>query len=115
MMNFLTDAGREPRSPINARAWATRAVTASGAVLIAAAFCMALPAYAQADKLTPGLANQPRVRVVLADRIVAVVNDDIITLRQLDDRVRMVKLQLTGWLIFKAYRVTACCHLFRNG
>ena len=94
MMNFLTDAGRAPRSPINARAWATRAVTAGGAVLIAAAFCMALPAYAQADKLTPGLANQPRVRVVLADRIVAVVNDDIITLRQLDDRVRMVKLQL---------------------
>ena len=52
-------------------------------------------AAAQADKLTPGLATQPRVRVILADRIVAVVNDEIVTLRELEDRVRVVKADLT--------------------
>ena len=76
------------------RAALTQAALAGSAVLLAAATCMAPPAYAQADKLTPGLANQPRVRVVLADRIVAVVNDDIITLRQLEDRMRLVRLEL---------------------
>ena len=93
MMNFFTHVGCKRISPSGARASATRAAMAGAAVLIAAATCIALPAYAQADKLTPGLASQPRVRVVLADRIVAVVNDDIVTLRQLVDRVRMVKLQ----------------------
>ena len=94
MMNFFTHVGCKRISPSGARASATRAAMAGAAVLIAAATCIALPAYAQADKLTPGLASQPRVRAVLADRIVAVVNDDIVTMRQLDDRVRMVKLQL---------------------
>ena len=32
-------------------------------------------AVAQADKLTPALAGKPRERVILADRIVAVVNE----------------------------------------
>ena len=81
-------AGR--RAPRRATACSAARVLA---VMLAAATIGPLPAQAQADKLTPGLANQPRVRVVLADRIVAVVNDDIITLRQLDDRMRMVKLQ----------------------
>lgn len=50
---------------------------------------------AQADKLTPGLSAQPRARVILADRIVAVVNDDIVTLRELEERIRIVKSQLS--------------------
>ena len=55
---------------------------------------LATPVLAQADKLTPGLSAQPRTRVILADRIVAVVNDDIVTLRELEERIRIVKGQL---------------------
>ena len=66
---------------------------ASLLVVIAAALLPAAAA-AQADKLTPGLATVPRPKVVLADRIVAVVNDEIITLRELEDRMRVVKAEL---------------------
>ena len=66
---------------------------ASLLVAIAAALLPAAAA-AQADKLTPGLATVPRPKVVLADRIVAVVNDEIITLRELEDRMRVVKAEL---------------------
>ena len=38
--------------------------------------------------------NAPRPRVVLIDRIVAVVNEDVITRRDLDDRIRVVSMQL---------------------
>ena len=51
-------------------------------------------AVAQADKLTPALAGKPRERVILADRIVAVVNDEIVTLRELEERIRIVTGQL---------------------
>ena len=51
-------------------------------------------AVAQADKLTPALAGKPRERVILADRIVAVVNDEIVTLRELEERIRIVSGQL---------------------
>ena len=51
-------------------------------------------AFAQADKLTPALAAKPRERVILADRIVAVVNDEIVTLRELEERIRIVSGQL---------------------
>lgn len=51
-------------------------------------------AAAQADKLTPALAGKPRERVILADRIVAVVNDEIVTLRELEERIRIVTGQL---------------------
>ncbi|MBL8377497.1 MAG: peptidylprolyl isomerase [Burkholderiales bacterium] len=47
------------------------------------------------DRISPSLANPaPRPRVALADRIVAVVNDEVITLRELDERLRLVKAQL---------------------
>ena len=49
---------------------------------------------AQADKLTPALAGKPRERAILADRIVAVVNDEIVTLRELEERIRVVTGQL---------------------
>ena len=93
MMKSFTDLWDEKRLCCVAGVVAARARSTCARGLIAVLTCIALPAHAQADKLTPGLANQPRVRVVLADRIVAVVNDDIITLRELNDRVRMVKLQ----------------------
>lgn len=68
-----------------------------GALAAALATAALLPAaaFAQADRLAPGLATQPRPRVLLADRIVAVVNDEIITLRELEDRVRFVRADLT--------------------
>jgi peptidyl-prolyl cis-trans isomerase SurA len=50
--------------------------------------------FAQADKLTPALTGKPRERVILADRIVAVVNDEIVTLRELEERIRIVTGQL---------------------
>jgi peptidyl-prolyl cis-trans isomerase SurA len=59
-----------------------------------AAALVPIGATAQADKLTPGLATQPKVRVILADRIVAVVNDEIITMRELEDRMRVVRAEL---------------------
>jgi peptidyl-prolyl cis-trans isomerase SurA len=62
----------------------------SGALLSSAA----PSAWAQ-DRISPSLANPaPRARIALADRIVAVVNDEVITLRELDERLRMVKAQL---------------------
>ena len=39
-------------------------------------------------------AQQPSGRIVLLDRIVAVINEDVITRRDLDDRVRVVLTQL---------------------
>lgn len=51
-------------------------------------------AFAQADKLTPELTGKPRERVILADRIIAVVNDEVITMRELEERVRIVTGQL---------------------
>jgi peptidyl-prolyl cis-trans isomerase SurA len=42
-------------------------------------------------QLSPALSNAPRPRAVLADRIVAVVNDEVITRRELDERVGVVK------------------------
>ena len=47
------------------------------------------PAYAQ-TQLSPELSVKPRPRTVLADRIVAVVNSDVITRRELDERVGVV-------------------------
>ena len=45
--------------------------------------------------LTPTLANtNPQGRVVLIDRIVAVVNDDAITQRDLNERMRIIEAQL---------------------
>lgn len=50
---------------------------------------------AQADKLSPALENKaPRPRVVLADRIVAVVNDEVITMHELAERLRLARNQL---------------------
>jgi peptidyl-prolyl cis-trans isomerase SurA len=61
-----------------------------------AALLAAAPVQAQADKITPSLSNPaPRPRVELADRIVAVVNDEVITLHELGERVRIVRGQLT--------------------
>ena len=51
-------------------------------------------AVAQADKITPELSAKPRPRVVLGDRIVAVVNDEVITLRELGERMQLAKNQL---------------------
>ena len=74
--------------------FAAAVVHAAAATLLASAALWPAAALAQADRLTPGLATQPRPRVVLADRIVAVVNDEIITLRELEDRVRFVSAGL---------------------
>jgi peptidyl-prolyl cis-trans isomerase SurA len=65
------------------------------AVLLPCAALLCLPALAQVDKISPSLGNvAPRSRVVVADRIVAVVNDEVITLRDLADRVRVARGQL---------------------
>jgi hypothetical protein len=53
-----------------------------------------VPAATPAGKLTPALANRPRTRVLLADRIVAIVNDEVVTQRQLEDRMRVVRIEL---------------------
>src|SRR5471032_2794143 len=42
----------------------------------------------------PAVAQQPARRVVLLDRIVAVVNEDVITRCDLDDRLKVVTTQL---------------------
>jgi peptidyl-prolyl cis-trans isomerase SurA len=42
----------------------------------------------------PAAAQSPGGRVVLLDRIIAVVNEDVITRRDLDDRVKVVSVQL---------------------
>ncbi len=77
-----------------AAAAAVLALVRAATALLAAAALLPSAALAQADRLAPGLATQPRPRVVLADRIVAVVNDEIITLRELEDRVRFVSADL---------------------
>jgi len=43
------------------------------------------------SQITPQLSSTPRPRVVLGDRIVAVVNDEVITRRELDERVAVVR------------------------
>ncbi len=66
------------------------------ALPLAAALVMGAPtATAQADKITSTLSNPaPRSRIELADRIVAVINDEVITLRELAERLRMARNQL---------------------
>ena len=55
----------------------------------------ALPAFAQVDKLSPSLSNTaPRSRIEFGDRIVAVVNNEVITMRELGERVRLAGNQL---------------------
>lgn len=57
---------------------------------VAVALLLQPVAWAQ-TQLSPSLSSTPRPRVVLADRIVAVVNDEVITRLELDERVRVVK------------------------
>ena len=90
MMNPTVDQSRAAQ-PAGRHARRAKPLLILLCVLVALA---PLPLRAQADKLTPGLATQPRVRVLLADRIVAVVNDEIVTLRQLEERKRLVLLEL---------------------
>jgi peptidyl-prolyl cis-trans isomerase SurA len=55
----------------------------------------AVPAIAQVDRISPTLSNTaPRSRIVVGDRIVAVVNDEVITMRELAERVRLAATQL---------------------
>ena len=62
------------------------------AILVSAG---ANPALAQVDKLSPSLSNTaPRSRIELGDRIVAVVNSEVITMRELGERVRLARTQL---------------------
>ena len=58
--------------------------------MLALAAFLAPAAWSQ-EKLTPQLSGAPKPRVVVADRIVAVVNDDVITRLELDERVGVVK------------------------
>jgi len=62
---------------------------------LACLLAAAMPASAQ-TQLTPQLSAKPRPRVVLADRIVAVVNDEVITRVELDERVAMVRRDFLG-------------------
>lgn len=60
-------------------------------MLLVAALAQALPLPLLAQtQLSPALSSSPRPRAVLADRIVAVVNDEVITRRELDERVGVV-------------------------
>ena len=53
------------------------------------------PLLAQADKISPTLGNTaPRPRTQLADRIVAVVNNEVITMQDLAERTRLARAQL---------------------
>jgi len=64
-------------------------------LLLLSCILPAAPALAQADKISPALGNTaPRPRVVLADRIVAVVNDEVITMNELAERLRLARNQL---------------------
>ena len=58
--------------------------------------CLCAPVLGAAQAIiTPVLSNSaPRGRIVLADRIVAVVNDEAITRQELDERVRTVRAQM---------------------
>ncbi len=58
--------------------------------MLALAGLLAPAAQAQ-EKLSPQLSGTPKPRVELADRIVAVVNDEVITRLELDERVGVVK------------------------
>ena len=73
---------------------ATPHASLMAALLLCAAGALPAQSLAQADKITPALSTTPRSRVVLADRIVAVVNDEVITLRDLGERMLVVKGQL---------------------
>jgi peptidyl-prolyl cis-trans isomerase SurA len=54
-----------------------------------------VPVLAQVDKLSPSLSNTaPRSRIEFGDRIVAVVNNEVITMRELGERVRLARNQL---------------------
>ena len=63
-------------------------------LIFAAASCAALAVHAQAPKPTPTLATPTPSRVVPVDRIVAVVNDEVITLNDLSERVNLVMRQI---------------------
>jgi peptidyl-prolyl cis-trans isomerase SurA len=63
-------------------------------LILAAASCAALAANAQAPAPTPTLATPTPSRVVPVDRIVAVVNDEVITLNDLSERVNLVMRQI---------------------
>lgn len=53
------------------------------------------PLLAQADRISPTLGNTaPRPRTQLADRIVAVVNNEVITMQDLAERTRLARAQL---------------------
>ena len=53
------------------------------------------PLLAQADRISPTLGNTaPRPRMQLADRIVAVVNNEVITMQDLAERTRLARAQL---------------------
>ena len=60
-------------------------------ILAVAVLAALLPAVRAQTQLTPQLSASPRPRVVVADRIVAVVNDEVITRRELDERVEVVR------------------------
>lgn len=65
------------------------------AIAALAVVAVLLPQAQAQDRISPNLANPaPRPRVALADRIVAVVNDEVITMRELEERLRLVKAQL---------------------
>ena len=66
----------------------------SSRALLAAWVLLPTLSFAQAI-ITPVLSNPaPRGRIVLADRIVAVVNDEAITRQELDERLRNVRAQM---------------------
>src|ERR1041384_4632871 len=62
-------------------------IRALAGVIAVLALALAVAPYAEAQKPAAG-------RVVLLDRIVAVVNDEVITRRDLDDRIKVVLSQL---------------------
>lgn len=65
-------------------------------MLAAAMLLPTAPRALAQSQLTPQLSSAPRPRVVLGDRIVAVINDEVITRRELDERVNVVKRDLNG-------------------
>jgi len=65
-------------------------------MLAAALLLPTAPRALAQSQLTPQLSSTPRPRVVLGDRIVAVINDEVITRRELDERVNVVKRDLNG-------------------
>ena len=63
-------------------------------LLLVAALLPLPPGALAQSQITPQLSSNPRPRVVLGDRIVAVINDEVITRRELDERVQVVKRDL---------------------